>query len=287
MEKLHDFLELRKKLYSFLEEDIGTGDITSNSIIPEKHKSKAEIICKPREPFAILCGIDEIIMVFDICNCKTIKIVEDGAKITNKIRVLEIEGRTRDILKAERTALNLIMRMSGIATETRKYVDRVSKFSGVRISATRKTVPGLRILDKKAVIVGGGIPHRMRLDEMVLIKDNHLRVTKSVKASIINARKKSGTSIKIECEVTNMEEAIEAIKSGADFVMLDNFSPTEAQRTIKKIIQLGIRNNSKIELSGGVTLENLENYAKARPDIISVGEITHSPKSIDFSLEIV
>lgn len=287
MEQLYDFLELREKLHNFLKEDIGTGDITSSSIIPENHKSKAEIVCKPRGSFAILCGIDEIITLFEICNCKTQKMFEDGTKIEQKIKVLEIEGKTRDILKAERTALNLLMRMSGIATETRKYVDIVSKISDVKISATRKTVPGLRTLDKKAVVVGGGVPHRMRLDDMVLIKDNHLKVTKSVKKSIIKARKNLGSAIKIECEVTNLKEAVEAIESGADFVMLDNFSPSAAQMTIKELKKLGIRNKSKIELSGGVTLENLDEYAKTRPDIISVGEITHSPKSIDFSLEII
>lgn len=288
MESLSDFLELREKLYNFLLEDIGTGDITSNSIISEKCKSKAEIVCKPKESFAILCGIDEIITVFEICNCKTRKIVDDGTKIKQKRKVLEIEGKTRDILKSERTALNLIMRMSGIATETRKYVEIIcSKYPNVKISATRKTAPGLRTLDKKAVIVGGGIPHRMRLDEMVLIKDNHLKVTKSVKKSILKARKNSGSAIKIECEVTNLDEAVEAINAGADFVMLDNFSHSEAQRTINHLQKLGIRNKSKIEISGGITLENLEDYAKAGPDIISVGGITHSPKSIDFSLEII
>jgi nicotinate-nucleotide pyrophosphorylase (carboxylating) len=178
--------------------------------------------------------------------------------------------------------------MSGIANETRIFIDTIRGYNGsVRIACTRKTAPGLRFFDKKAVATGGGDTHRMRLDDMVLIKDNHLLLTNSVEKSIRLARKNVGSSIKVECEVTNMEEVIAAINAGAEIIMLDNFSPREVTKTIKRITKMGIRNKAKIEVSGGITLQNVRYYAKAKPDIISIGYITHSPKAIDFSLEIM
>jgi len=286
MKYLQVYLKVRESLTSFLREDIETGDITSNSIISPNISARAQIICKTKKT-AMVCGLEEASMVFDICDCRTQTLVTDGVMVKNQDVVMDVTGRALSILKAERTALNLIMRMSGIANETRIFIDTIRGYNGsVRIACTRKTAPGLRFFDKKAVATGGGDTHRMRLDDMVLIKDNHLLLTNSVEKSIRLARKNVGSSIKVECEVTNMEEVIAAINAGAEIIMLDNFSPREVTKTIKRITKMGIRNKAKIEVSGGITLQNVRYHAKAKPDIISIGYITHSPKAIDFSLEI-
>jgi nicotinate-nucleotide pyrophosphorylase (carboxylating) len=269
-------------LASFLKEDIGAGDITSENIIPESRDAKAEIICKSNTP-AIVCGLEEAVMIFDICGCTGMTLVSDGVKIRKGKRVMIITGNARSILKAERTALNLIMRMSGIATETRRLVGAAK---GVRVLATRKTVPGMRYFDKKAVVTGGGGTHRMGLDDMVLIKDNHLALAGSPKRCIGLAKMGVGSSIKVECEAKNKAEAIAAISSGADIVMLDNFTPKQAMATIKQITKIGLRKKVKIEISGGVNPKNIVQYARAKPDYISLGYITHSARAVDFSLEI-
>jgi nicotinate-nucleotide pyrophosphorylase (carboxylating) len=287
MEDLNAFLNVRQSLLNFLREDIGTGDITSNSIIGSKAYARAEIVCKANET-AVVCGLEEASIIFEMSNCKTKTFVRDGSLIKKDCVVMEIIGNALSIMKVERTALNLIMRMSGIATETRKFTASIhNSFSSVRIASTRKTAPGLRFFDKKAVTVGGGETHRMRLDDMILIKDNHIPLVGSVEKAIKRARKKIGSSIKIECEVRSLEEAISAVDAGADRVMLDNFSPMEVARTIEELSRRGIRDKAKIEVSGGVMLRNVKSYAKAKPDIISIGYLTHSPKAIDFSLEVL
>jgi nicotinate-nucleotide pyrophosphorylase (carboxylating) len=287
MEDLNAFLNIRQSLLNFLREDIGTGDITSNSIIDSKAYARAEIICKANET-AVVCGLEEASIIFEMSNCKTKTFVRDGSLIKKDCVVMEITGNALSIMKVERTALNLIMRMSGIATETRKFTASIhNSFSSVRIASTRKTAPGLRFFDKKAVTVGGGETHRMRLDDMILIKDNHIPLVGSVEKAIKRARKKIGSSIKIECEVRSLEEAISAVDAGADRVMLDNFSPMEVARTIEELSRRGIRDKAKIEVSGGVMLQNVKSYAKAKPDIISIGYLTHSPKAVDFSLEVL
>jgi len=270
-------------LASFLQEDIGTGDITSESIIPEDIKTKAEIVCKSAVS-AIVCGLEEAAMIFDICGCTGKALVQDGAKVRKGKRVMIVTGNARSILKAERTALNLIMRMSGIATETRRLAD-VAK--GAQILATRKTAPGLRYFDKKAVVIGGGGTHRMRLDDMVLIKDNHLALAGSPEECIRLTKNSVGSSIKVECEAKSKDEVIAAISSGADIVMLDNFTPKQAAATIQQITKMGLRRKVKIEISGGVNPKNIAQYTRAKPDFISLGYITHSAKAVDFSLEII
>ena len=288
MKNLHDYIELRQKLISFLHEDIGFGDITSNNL-RYKYKDKvtsAYINYKSITP-GILCGTEESSLVFEICNCNIDLYKKDGDRVVKNDVIMEITGKVKNILKAERTALNILMRMSGISTITRKFVDIGQKIDkSVSIASTRKTAPGLRLLDKKAVVVGGGLSHRLRLDDMVLIKDNHLSVSDSISNTIKTIRNKIGTSIKIECEVTNTEDAIESINAGADIIMLDNFSYSSAIKTINKIKNLGLRDRVKIEISGSINLENFANYVKSKPDIISIGYITHSQKSSDFSLKI-
>jgi nicotinate-nucleotide pyrophosphorylase (carboxylating) len=278
---------VRDALVKFLHEDIGTGDVTSNCLIPQDLHSRTQVICKNKKS-AVVCGLEEMSLVFDLCGCNTKTLVSDGSWVQKGTVVMTIEGKTRSILKAERTALNLIMRMSGIASETRYMKDAIVDLSdSVIIASTRKTAPGLRFFDKKAVTIGGGNSHRIRLDDMVLIKDNHIAITGSVRKSIEIAKKKAASSITIECEAKNSDEVIEAITAGADIVMLDNFSPEEAAKIIKELSRMGIREKVKLEISGGITMQNIREYAKEHPDIISVGFLTHSPKAIDFSLEII
>jgi nicotinate-nucleotide pyrophosphorylase (carboxylating) len=287
MKDLDAFLNVRESLLSFLREDVGKGDLTSNSIISSDTFARAEIICKANKT-TIVCGLEEASMIFEMCKCKTKTLVRDGSLIKKGSIVMEIIGKALSIMKAERTALNLIMRMSGIATETRKFVSSIDDHSiSVRIASTRKTAPGLRFFDKKAVAIGGGETHRMRLDDMVLIKDNHISLVGSVEKAIKQARNNIGSSIKLECEATTLEEAISAVNMGADIVMLDNFSPTQITRTMDELSKRGIRNKAKLEVSGGIKLRNVKTYAKAKPDIISVGYLTHSPKAVDFSLEVI
>src|SRR5918993_10469 len=255
MENLKAFLNVREMLANFLQEDVGAGDITSDNIIPADLAAKAEIVCKSR--FAVVCGLEEASLLFDICGCNSVILVKEGSKVAKGTVVMNVSGCARAILKAERTVLNIVMRMSGIATETRRMVDLAK---GVTILATRKTAPGLRYFDKKAVVMGGGATHRMRLDDMVLIK--------------------------VKCEARTMEEALAVIAAEADAVMLDNFTPRQAQQAIRQITRMGLRNKVKIELSGGINQKNIRHYSRAKPDFISLGYITHSSKAIDFSLEI-
>jgi nicotinate-nucleotide pyrophosphorylase (carboxylating) len=277
--------EIRGLLTNFLKEDIGTGDITSDALISPHAYAQALIICKS-DTKAIVAGIEESSIIFDICRCKSKVLVKDGALIKNGTAVMKIDGRALSILRAERTAINLLMRMSGIATETRTFIDSIPKYNqSIRIACTRKTAPGLRFFDKKAVQIGGGDSHRMQLDDMVLIKDNHLFFSDSVEQCVRKAKKGVGSTIKIECEVTKSDDAIQAINAGADTVMLDNFSPREVANTIKQIERKGIRGQVRLEVSGGINLRNVKSYAKAKPDIISIGHLTHSAKAVDFSLE--
>jgi nicotinate-nucleotide pyrophosphorylase (carboxylating) len=287
MKNLREFLNVRESLVKFLREDIGSGDITSNCLIPADIHNEAQIICKNNKS-AVVCGLEEAGLVFDLCGCNTKTLVSDGFWVQNGTVVMTIEGKTRSILKGERTALNLLMRMSGIASETRFIRDTIEDLTdSVTVASTRKTAPGLRYFDKKAVTIGGGNSHRIRLDDMVLIKDNHLAITGSVRKSVEIAKEKAGSLIAIECECKKFNEVIEAITAGADIVMLDNFSPMEAAKTMKEISRMGLRKKLKIEISGGINIQNIRDYARELPDIISIGFLTHSSQAVDFSLEII
>lgn len=280
---LNQYFSLRESLVRFLREDIGQGDLTSQYTVDEGLKSSSQIICKSE--IAVVAGLEEAKIIFEICNCDSKALVNDGDIVKRGIRVMKINGNTRAILKAERTALNLIMRMSGIATDTKKFVDIVKTVSkDIKVMGTRKTAPGLRYFDKKSIKLGGGHSHRNTLDELILIKDNHLAVSTSIQSAISNARLKSGKNMMIECEVSNKKSSVEAIKSGADIIMLDNFTPEMAQKTISYLRKSGLREKVLIEISGGVNISNIKDYALALPDMISIGSLTHSSNSIDFSM---
>jgi nicotinate-nucleotide pyrophosphorylase (carboxylating) len=276
---------LQDELKRFLDEDVGQGDITTNAIVPKDTHVYAQIIVK--EP-AVICGIYEAKVFFEILGVSFSEKVNDGDEVAAGTVVAEVEGNGRPILTAERTILNILMRMSGIATETRRLVNEVKKTSPkVRIAATRKTAPGLRYFDKRAVIVGGGDPHRMRLDDAILIKDNHIVITGGIDEAVKRARVFVDSSKKIEVEAKTLEQAVQAAEIGANIVMLDNMTLKEAEDTMKELATRNLRQKVIIEISGGITPKNLVSYAKLEPDIISLGSLTHSVKAIDMSLEVV
>jgi nicotinate-nucleotide pyrophosphorylase (carboxylating) len=285
---LESEIEQKDLLNNFLIEDIGTEDITSNTLIDEKIESNAQIICKD-DGNIIVSGLKEAKSIFEFCNCNCTLLSNDGDMIKkNKTIVMEIQGSARSILKAERTALNMIMHMSGISTKTYQFVKEMGEYSkSVSIASTRKTTPGLRQFDKRSVILGGGISHRRRLDQLILIKDNHISIIGSVGKAVSMAKSKFGFNRKIECEVSDCQGILDAIKAGADIVMLDNFAPQLVKKSLDTIKEQGLRDKVVIEVSGGITLDNINQYASSEPDIISIGSLTHSFKAIDFSLEII
>jgi len=274
------YLHLKKIVEEALEEDIGFGDITTESIVPEDMNSKAVIIAKEE---GILAGLPVAKAVFKTLESSVEfkELKKDGDKIKEGDIILEIIGKTKTILMGERTALNFIQRLSGIATYTRKCVDMVRPY-GVKILDTRKTTPTLRILEKYAVKIGGGENHRFALYDMVLIKDNHIRVAGSIKEAIRRVRENVSHVYKIEVEVSNLEELKEALETQVDIVLLDNMD----YETLKEAINMA-KGKVLIEVSGKISMEDLEKIAKLGVDFISMGKLTHSFKSLDLSLEIL
>lgn len=274
---------LKEKLINFLKEDIGLGDITTDALISKGTKAKGKIIAK--EGF-LLAGISEVKLLFSMLNLKTEGSFKDGDWVNFKDIILTVYGEAGSILMAERTALNLLMRMSGIATLTRHLSEKIKKLGvKTRISATRKVAPGLIYFDKKAVKIGGGDTHRLHLEDAILIKDNHIALVGGLEKAINLAKRVSFTK-KIEIEVKDIEEAIKAALLGVDIIMLDNFSPPELKKTIDILKEKGLREKVIVEVSGNITEENLVKYASFEPDVISLGQLTHSAKAVDISLSI-
>jgi len=268
-----------------LAEDIGMGDLTSELVVPEGAWAEAEVVAKEG---GILAGVREARMAFELLGARVLEAMEDGAPIKPGDVVLRVEGPARALLAAERTALNFLMRMSGIATATAELLRRARRANPrVRVAATRKTAPGLRELDKRAVRLGGGDTHRLRLDDCVLIKDNHVAVVGSIEEAIRKAREGVSFTKKIEVEVSRPEEAVLAARAGADIVMLDNFTIGEVRRALELLERAGLRHKVLVEASGRITPDNVADYAGAGVDIISSGYITHSARSLDFSMRIV
>jgi nicotinate-nucleotide pyrophosphorylase (carboxylating) len=275
---------LEEKLWQMLAEDVGQGDVTSQAIIPPNLEVKAIVIAKEE---GIAAGIEETTILAEYLGLKVKAKVIDGEKIQNKQVLMEIFGNARTILSAERTMLNLLSRMSGIATTTRSLVMKLEKAgSKTKIAATRKSAPGLLYFDKKAVTIGSGEPHRLHLDDMILIKDNHIAIIGSIEEAVKKAKANASFTKKIEVEVTKLGDVLKAARAGADIIMLDNFSPKcvkDACKILRKAEFAGVL----LEVSGGITAENLIEYAKAQVDIISMGSLTHSVKALDISLEII
>ena len=270
---------IKKELLRFISEDIQSGDITS--VLLPKKKIKAKIISRQE---GVLAGVKFAGDIFRLkgCNVKIIK--KDGAKLKSNQIILQISGNAGTVLSCERTALNLLSRMSGIATQTNFLVSKIRKINTkTKLYSTRKTAPGLRFFDKEAIMIGGGHKHRMSLNDMVMIKDNHLLVTNSMEGIIKSARKRHKH---VEVEVENQRDAILAASSGATIVMLDNFSPVQIKKTITALQKKKLRNKVKLEASGGINSKNITAYAKTGVDMISVGSITNSVKGLDLSLEV-
>jgi len=266
----------KKQLLQFLAEDIGKEDITSN-LLPKK-KITVKIISREN---AIVAGTQYAKEIFRIKGCNSRIMIKDGSKIKPNQTIMTITGNAGNILTCERTALNLLTRMSGIATQTNTLVKKIPKKT--KLYATRKTAPGLRYFDKEAVEIGGGKKHRLTLDEMVMIKDNHIAVGNSLLSLIRKAKKKYK---KFEVEVENTPDAIIAAKEGATIIMLDNFTPIQIKKTIQVLKNQKLRNKVMLEASGGISSKNISKYGQTGVDIISVGSITNSVKGIDMSLEI-
>jgi nicotinate-nucleotide pyrophosphorylase (carboxylating) len=274
---------VRKKIQEMLEEDIGSGDITSESLVRPETRATAEIVAKDD---GILAGVAEAMIAFDEIGVKAEAIKPDGAKIKAGEIVIRLEGPARKILAAERVVLNLLMRMSGIATATRELIDKARpKNPKVVIAATRKTAPLLSYFDKRAVLVAGGMPHRYTLSDHILIKDNHLRLVGSISEAVQKARKAARKS-KIEIEVTKPEDVVVAAKAGADIVMLDNMKPVEVAKAVSILKREGLREKIKLEVSGGIEPSNVGSFAAAGADIISSSYMTMRAKALDMSLEI-
>ena len=269
----------KKALENFLAEDVGREDITSK-LLP-KRKILASIISRQG---GIVAGVKYARQIF-VSKGSTVKVLKkDGSKVMPNQKILIISGPAPSVLMCERTALNLLSRMSGIATQTSLLVKKVQAVNRkVKLYSTRKTAPGLRLFDKEAVEIGGGHRHRMSLDKMVMIKDNHIAVAGSISALIQKARKKYK---RVEVEVENLRGAIIAAREGASIIMLDNVSPKEISKIVHVLEKLKLRDNVKIEASGGIDSKNIQSYARSGVDMISVGKITSSVSGLDLSLEV-
>lgn len=272
-----------KKIREMLAEDLGSGDVTSEAIVPPKLGVRGEIVARQAGTVA---GTAEVTAVFNEAGVKVKVIRSDGAVVRPGDIIIRLEGQARRILAAERVALNLLMRMSGIATATRKLIGMAKRRNPkVAISATRKTAPLLTYFDKRAVVIAGGKPHRYRLSDHILIKDNHLRLVGSVSEAVRRARKVAGRT-EIEVEVSTPKEVLDAARAGASIVMFDNMKPTEIKRAIKLLEREDLRRKVRLEASGRIDLSNVGDFAATGVDIISSSYMTMRAPALDMSLEI-
>jgi nicotinate-nucleotide pyrophosphorylase (carboxylating) len=268
---------LERLAYAALAEDVGEGDVTTEATVGEDATGSAEILLK--EP-GVVCGLAMVETVFRALDSevRVEALVEEGALVESGTAAARVTGSLRAILTGERTALNFLGRLSGIATLTRRYVDAVEG-TGAAILDTRKTTPGLRDLEKHAVAVGGGRNHRFRLDDGVLIKDNHLLAAGSIREAVERVRAVTPLPVEVECD--SIEQVSEALDAGADAILLDNMTPDGILAAV-----VLVRGRARLEASGGVTLENVRTIAETGVDEISVGALTHSARSLDVSLEL-
>jgi len=274
-----------RKLLSFLEEDIPFQDVTTDVLIPENVVVRAHVTAKQS---CVIACVDDIVYFLERLGLHAKKFVRDGDEVEKGTVLLEVVGPARVVLGVERMILNMLMHCSGIATEVRKLVKLVEKVNNkVRIAATRKTLPGLRYFEKKAVLVGGGDTHRYSLSDAILIKDNHIKIVGSVREALEIIKNKASFVHKVEVEASTIEEAIKAADIGVDIIMLDNMKPEEVAKVLEELRRRGLREKVLIEVSGGITPENILEYAKLDVDIISCGYITISSRASDMSLEVV
>jgi len=269
-------------LLRFIQEDAPWGDVTSDAVVPEV-TCRAVIQAKDS---GIIAGLAEARALFEHVGVTGRARSSDGRPVRPGTTLLELDGPARAILLVERTALNIIGRMSGIATRTREAVDAVRAVSPtVRVAATRKTAPGLRLLDKKAVVLGGGDPHRYTLSDMILIKDNHLALVPLPEA--VRRAKEKSLYRAVEVEVETAEDAVTAANAGADIILLDNMGPDAVEEAVRTLKERGLRERVILEVSGGVSAADLARYAMTGIDIISMGALTHTVRNFDVSLDIL
>lgn len=275
-----DNIHIDDLIKDFLKEDMPMGDITTDNLIDIKSTSEARLIAKEK---GIIAGLDVARRVFEILDENVVftKSVEDGALVQPGDIIAEIKGNTRALLKGERTALNLIQRLSGVATKTNLLSEKIKDLPA-KIVDTRKTTPGLRALEKYAVRVGGGQNHRFCLSDGVLIKDNHIKAAGGIKKAVEMIRNRIPHTIKVEVETETLEQVQEALDAGAEIIMLDNMSLD----MMKKAVDL-INGRALVEASGNVNIDTVYDIALTGVDIISVGGITHSVKSLDISMRFI
>lgn len=275
-----DFARVDRLIEYSLREDIGEGDVTTNALTTGSEDSKAIIRAKAR---GIIAGLPIAKRVFQKLDHTVVCVdnANDGDEIKSGYVLCELNGSTKALLSGERLALNIVQRLSGIATLTAKYVKAVEGLP-VKILDTRKTVPGMRVLDKYAVSVGGGFNHRFGLYDGVLIKDNHIKVAGGISDAVHIVKKKYRNKFKIEVETSNLEEVKEALISGADIIMLDNMNTDQMSKAVRLIAGAAL-----VEASGGITLKNVREIAETGVNFISVGAITHSPPALDIGLYLV
>ena len=271
---------LKKAIEKFLQEDIGSGDLTSEATLPEDLTGTAEFVAKG---FFVLCGIETVApLVFKTQNqaIEIIQACKDKTKAAFGDILLTAQGPVLDLLKAERVALNLVQRLSGIATLTARFVEKVKPLP-VKILDTRKTTPGLRMLEKYAVRVGGGHNHRFNLADGILIKDNHIEACGSIKNAVERMREKIPHTMKIEVEAATIEQVRECVSCAVDIIMLDNMDPARMREAVKLV-----GGRALLEASGGVNLDNVRQIAETGVDFISVGALTHSARACDISMRL-
>ena len=275
--------EVLSAIGQFLAEDIGRGDITTSSTVPHDVRGAGRFLAKED---LVICGLEVTEAVFVHLDAEISEIetnYADGDEVRSGTVFGTLKGYADVLLTGERVALNILQRMSGVATLTRQYV-RAVEGTGAAIVDTRKTTPGLRSLEKYAVTVGGGKNHRLGLDDGVLIKDNHIALAGGVTEAVVAAKKMVGHLHKIEVEITNWAQLREAVDAGADIIMLDNQSPEEATKLVQ--MSRNLNPGVLIEASGGMDLERVRSYAEAGVDLISVGRLTHSARAVDISFKI-
>jgi nicotinate-nucleotide pyrophosphorylase (carboxylating) len=273
-----------EKLMEFLKEDIGYGDITSNAIIDEDARAQARLYFREE---GVAAGLEVASAILNLFGCSVDPYAADGQLVPPEKTLLEAEGPARALLAVERTILNLVGRMAGISSTVAETVAKAKRVNPeIRVAATRKTAPGLRDFDKRAVELGGGDTHRFRLDDCVLIKDNHLNFGLTMTEAIQRVKEGVSFTKKVEVEVTSLIEAEEAAEAGADIIMFDNMPPEEIQECLSTLSEKGLREGRLYEASGGITAGKVEDYAASGVDIISMGSLTHTVRNVNVKLEI-
>ncbi len=274
--------EAIEALKRFIEEDVRSGDLTTELTIPEDTTALATIYAKER---SVLAGMEEVAAIAEFSGLTYEILAYEGNWVDPQQPVMRLKGSAWTLLTVERVCLNIVQRMSGIATKVYRMVSAAREGNpSVKVAATRKTTPGFRFFEKRAVVIGGGDPHRYALDDMVLIKNNHITAAGGVRAAVKVAKEKVSFSKKVSCEARTLQEVQEAIGAGADIILLDNFKPKDVGGLIEVLKAEGTRDRVVLEVSGGVDEDNIRDYARTGVDVLSSGALTHSYKSSDFNM---